>query len=491
MWRLVERRRAVILAVLGSAALGCAPSGVAVGVARLSVPETVQALNVKVGVPTVVAFQVSNRGYGGVTVGVAANEVLLVGTNSVTLAPGAEARVEVSVLPADYASVDGEVVLTTESEALTVTVHATVDPDSDADGFDSVLTGGADCDDANPFVFPGAIEKCDGADGDCNEVIDDAPDAPRWYRDDDGDSFGVSTDMLRACSRPHGFASRAGDCDDASKLVYPGAPDTPYDGVDADCDEMSDFDADSDGFDAISWGGLDCADNNPHVHPDIIEVYYDGLDANCDQRSDFDADTDGFDAVAFGGADCADDDDTISPDRPELLDGIDQNCDGLVDETYFVDGDLIVTEIMGSPTSADGEYIEIMHASPRTFEIVGLTLEIGSSTTVFTSAIMHPGDVRVFCLDSDPALNGGVDCDDVLGGALEASAVSVYVGSRALDVVDVSEWAFPVGASLEVAASAATHLDNDSESAWCPATALLSGGDAGTPGTPPEWECGP
>jgi hypothetical protein len=41
--------------------------------------------------------------------------------------------------------------------------------DRDADGH-----GCMDCDDSNPAVFPGASERCDGADNDCSGLADDA-----------------------------------------------------------------------------------------------------------------------------------------------------------------------------------------------------------------------------------------------------------------------------------------------------------------------------
>ena len=43
--------------------------------------------------------------------------------------------------------------------------------DGDGDGFDSIATGGTDCDDADPSVFPGAAEVADdGVDQDCDGV---------------------------------------------------------------------------------------------------------------------------------------------------------------------------------------------------------------------------------------------------------------------------------------------------------------------------------
>lgn len=67
----------------------------------------------------------------------------------------------------------------------------------------------ADCDDADPTVFPGATEVCDGADNDCNGLTDE---------DVDGDGFG-------ACR----------DCDETDTSIHRGA-DERCNAVDGDCD---------------------------------------------------------------------------------------------------------------------------------------------------------------------------------------------------------------------------------------------------------------
>ena len=74
-----------------------------------------------------------------------------------------------------------------------------------------------------------------------------------------------------------GFLS-AEDCDDQDPLVHPEASETPYNGVDDDCDPSTpDNDLDSDGWDTPA----DCDDADPAVHPDA-EDPDDGFDANCD-----------------------------------------------------------------------------------------------------------------------------------------------------------------------------------------------------------------
>jgi hypothetical protein len=100
-----------------------------------------------------------------------------------------------------------------------------------------VATAG-DCDDTSSAVRPGAEERCNGVDDDCDGLVDDpsAVDASTWYADVDGDGFGDPSTARVACAAGAGEVATAGDCDDGSGSVHPGAGDPPADGIDQDCD---------------------------------------------------------------------------------------------------------------------------------------------------------------------------------------------------------------------------------------------------------------
>ncbi len=119
-------------------------------------------------------------------------------------------------------------------------------PDADGDGRGDarvapvqacVLPGrasrGGDCDEADPSVYAGAPERCDGVDDDCDGLVDEEV-VDRGYLDQDGDGFGAGAPVV-GCLAP-GLVPRGGDCDAATS---PGAVET-CGGAVSDCDPRTD-----------------------------------------------------------------------------------------------------------------------------------------------------------------------------------------------------------------------------------------------------------
>ena len=108
------------------------------------------------------------------------------------------------------------------------------DGDADGDGHPAET----DCDDTDPATHPGATERCDGVDNDCNGRIDDtgAVPVPIW-EDADGDGFGTGPVLGLGCVGPAAHqAAVDGDCDDSDPLLTPAhfiAPDGSHGDVSA------------------------------------------------------------------------------------------------------------------------------------------------------------------------------------------------------------------------------------------------------------------
>lgn len=161
--------------------------------------------------------------------------------------------------------------------------------DADGDGFAQQ----DECDDADPSVFPGAEERCDGVDDDCDGTADnDAVDASEWFPDRDGDGHGADEPGLLRCG-PEGdtTASNQDDCDDQDATSHPGADEVAYDGVDQDCSGADLDDLDGDGHLAAS----DCDDSDAESHPDGDETW-----ANAFVDNDCDGDLDQDSPLLFG-----------------------------------------------------------------------------------------------------------------------------------------------------------------------------------------------
>ncbi len=191
--------------------------------------------------------------------------------------------------------------------------------DVDGDGFASADYEGDDCDDSDAEVHPEATELCDSIDNDCDGSVDedDADDALTFYQDGDGDGYGDPDATAQACALPSGYSDDDTDCDDLDAEVNPGAGEV-CNGSDDDCDELVDVE-DPDVADAATWYLDD--DGDGFGDPDSSQ------DA-CTQPSTHVEDA----------TDCDDSDGAINPDAEELCDGVDNDCDELVDDDDEVTG---------------------------------------------------------------------------------------------------------------------------------------------------------
>jgi len=364
--------------------------------------------------------------------------------------------------------------------------------DADADGYGSAehsqssctqpsgtVADYSDCDDNDAAISPDAREVCDGVDNDCNDSIDDdAIDAATWYIDDDGDAYGDPDLTTTACEQPAG-TTRAGlalDCDDSDAGINPDASET-CDGRDENCDGQIDeglanttwyADSDGDGFGDLASpitacarpsgtvsNTADCDDADAGVNPDASESC-DAVDEDCDgvvdnKDDDGDGHVDAACTDTDGAApadDCDDSDASINPSAGEVLDGVDNDCNGAIDEATTAwddDGDCYC-EIAPCAGSSDASCGTVLGDDCDDSDITISPAALDEPDTLYVDAdcdgIDGDADGSVFV---DPGT--GDDLDD---GLSAATAVETLDTGIAIAVAEGLDWVLVAEGTAEL-----------------------------------------
>ncbi|MFK7773192.1 MAG: MopE-related protein, partial [Saprospiraceae bacterium] len=289
--------------------------------------------------------------------------------------------------------------------------------DADNDGFYNY----EDCDDNNELINPDSPEACDNIDNNCNGEIDEDLPLNAYFIDADEDGFGSIDSLIEICSdmAPTGYAGNANDCDDTNPMIHPNAMEV-CDSIDNNCSGMIDdgipyytyyFDEDEDGFGSpdslmetcnenLPTGyvdnNLDCDDTNAMINPDSPEVC-DNLDNNCNSMVDDglpqfqfyqDADQDTFgnpdstiqtcffaapDGYVMNNDDCDDSNFDINPNAIEIIDSLDNDCNGLVDDVVSNQNlsDVFQLEISPNPVSQN-LLVEYKHEGKLVFKVISM-----------------------------------------------------------------------------------------------------------------------
>lgn len=339
--------------------------------------------------------------------------------------------------------------------------HYSITPAGSCTGVDcppagATFTQGDDCLDTNDLVYPGASEVCGNLiDDNCNDLIDENDpecEVVYYYCDDDGDSFfdiyaetspciGSGCEIGACSGGTDGQTTPGNDCDDTNGATKPGAAEITCDAIDNDCDPLTpdapNVDMDSNDICEPSDPGdtdgqpADCNDNDPAINWQAAEITCNGVDENCNGMADDhpDADGDTYDVCAIGvpGADdkdpdCKDGNPAINPGATEICNGLDDDCDGIVDAppSNLCDDEppvaIIISLQQGVTYPSDELPLDFIATDDISVEWTGYSIDGGPNVTSASTLLsglsegMHTLTVHVL----DSAGNYGSDTVDFL-----------------------------------------------------------------------------
>ncbi len=187
--------------------------------------------------------------------------------------------------------------------------------DKDHDGYAATGYGGDDCKDNDPAINSGATETCNSIDDNCNNLVDEASNANdckgtcEIYYAGSGYVWTGNGGAFNCCGNDPGEAG-------------------PYEATETTCDGRDN----------------DC---NGQIDEGLLTTYFKDNDGDTygDPANSVQACTQPAGYVARAG-DCVDTNDLVNPGMTETCNGIDDNCDGVIDEegavhcvNYYQDGD--------------------------------------------------------------------------------------------------------------------------------------------------------
>ena len=411
------------------------------------------------------------------------------------------------------------------------------DDDADADGFDG--NGGADCDDTDAGVHPGALEACNAVDDDCDGAIDLGADCPGEVLAYDDHAYVVVTtastwEAARSACADIGYhlvdvrdsAEEAwiwveAEAADPAASWWHGANDREAEGtfgwdggspsvfLDWRTGEPNDFGGNEDcaafaDDGGGSWNDRDCAS----VYPFFCET-------GCERLASFaDVDGDGAGAAASGvescdvpegyvenALDCDDVSADVHPAAVEVCDALDNDCDGLTDDadlgvdptTFSVwfadrdgDGDGTLSEILlacspppgwaATPTDCDDVDPSVYAGAPDPID--GLDADCGGEDEAWDSDGDGVWDTVERRLGLDPAAADS-DGDGLSDGdeVEEDGSLKDHDGDGIPDALDADDDGDTVPTTDEVGPEGALDSDGDGT----PDHLDLDSDDDGTP----------
>ena len=278
--------------------------------------------------------------------------------------------------------------------------------DQDQDGHLGTAFGGDDCDDDDAEAYPGAVERCNGSDDDCDGT-EDSPGPDTLYADADGDGYGDPDQQMAGCLGAEGLVENNEDCDDTTSSVNPLAAEVCND-VDDNCDGLIDA------LDSALIGGVEFWFDNDG----------DGYSGGTTSTTACTA-PDGFVYVSIDAPnlDCNDADATVNPEEVERCDGVDNDCDGATDDATAQDARLWYADADGDGFG-DESWVE---AACRPYAAED---DDGNTVVFVPGPKLNDPDFEFDCDDTDLSVFPGAtvtECDLVdtdCDGVVEESIVA-------------------------------------------------------------------